>query len=216
MSIEKQQLETVIAGLEAQRALLGDALIDASLVPLRARLAALIAPTAVPSACAPQTRKQVTILFLDVVASTALSQHLDSEDIHAVLDGALACCTAIVGAHQGKVLQYAGDSLLAVYGADESREDDPERAVHASLTLLREGRRQGDLVAQRHGYAGFNLRVGIHTGGVLQARLDGLKPAEKLALCRCAHNIDHRARVWLITHFQCISQSGQAFEDASP
>ena len=56
------------------------------------------------------------------------------------MDGALARCTAIVEAHSGKVLQYAGDSLLAVFGADEAREDDPERAVRAGLALLAEGR----------------------------------------------------------------------------
>jgi hypothetical protein len=81
---EQQQLEAVISALDAQRALIGDALVDASLAPLRARLAALIAPVS-PAA---QVIKQVTILFLDVVGSTALSQNLDAQDIYAVRDGA--------------------------------------------------------------------------------------------------------------------------------
>ena len=167
MTAPQQQLANTIAGLEAQRALLGDAAVDAVLVPLRAQLAALQAG-ADPAAPAPaQTLRQVTVLFLDVVGSTTLSQHLDPEDIHALMDGALARSTSIVEAHQGKVLQYAGDSLLAVFGADEAHEDDAERAVHAGLALLDEGKRQGQAVAQRHGHEGFNLRVGIHTGGVL-------------------------------------------------
>lgn len=49
--------------------------------------------------------KQVAVLFLDVVGSTALSQHLDPEDIHQVMDGLLAECTAVVLHHGGKVLQ---------------------------------------------------------------------------------------------------------------
>ena len=83
------------------------------------------------------------------------------------MDGALARFTAIVAQHGGKVLKYAGDSVLAVFGADEAREDDPERAVRAGLALLAAGRQQGELVRRQHGHAGFNVRVGVHTGGVL-------------------------------------------------
>ena len=173
MTTELQQLASAIATLEAQRVLLGDAPVDAVIAPLRARLAELQAlnPGPAPSepvAAAPgQTLRQVSVLFLDIVGSTALSQHLDPEDIHAVMDTTLAACTAIVAAHHGKVLQYAGDSLLAVFGAAEAHEDDAECAVRAGLALLDEGRRQGGLVALRHGHDGFNVRLGIHTGGVL-------------------------------------------------
>ena len=80
-----------------------------------------------------QKLRQVTILFLDIVGSTQLSRQLDPEDIHAVVGTMLARCTGIVEAHLGRVLQYAGDSVLAVFGADETREDDPERAIHAGL-----------------------------------------------------------------------------------
>ena len=115
MSLEREQLEAVIQGLEAQRGLLGEAFVDAGLAPLRARLAAVVDGLAEISPPA-QTFKQVTILFLDIVGSTHLSQQLDAEDTHAVMNGALARCTAVVEAHGGKVLQYAGDSLLAVFG----------------------------------------------------------------------------------------------------
>ena len=175
MAAEQQQLEAAIAGLEAQRALLGDAVVDLAAGSLRTRLAALqqaaggaSAPTPAPApAPAEQTLKQVSVLFLDVVGSTTLAQHLDPEDIHAVMDGTLAACTTIVETHHGRVLQYAGDNLLAVFGADEAQEDDAERAVRTGLALLLEGKRQGAAVAQRHGHAGFDVRVGIHTGAVL-------------------------------------------------
>jgi predicted ATPase/class 3 adenylate cyclase len=163
MSGERQQLEGTIAGLEAQRALLGDALVDAALVPLRAKLASLAAPADEPF----QTLKQVTILFLDIVGSTTLSQHLDPEQTSDVMDGALAQFATVLQRHGGKVLKYAGDSVLAVFGADEAREDDPERAVRAGLALLDAGREQGAQVHRQHGHDGFNVRVGVHTGGVL-------------------------------------------------
>ena len=163
MPTEQQQLEATIAALEGQRGLLGDAVVDMAVAPLRAKLAALAAPVPEPE----QSLKQVTILFMDVVGSTALSQRLDPEDTHAVMDGTLADCTTVVAQHGGKVLTYAGDSLLAVFGADEAREDAAELAVRAGLVLLQEGKRHGALVLAQHGYAGFDVRVGLHTGGVL-------------------------------------------------
>lgn len=164
MSASAAQLQATIAALEAQRAVLGDAVVDTALAPLRAQLAALQAP---PPAEPAQTLRQVSILFLDVVGSTSLSQKLDPEETHAVMDGALERCTRHVISHRGKVLQYAGDNLLAAFGADESREDDAERAVRSGLAMLAEGRLLGAEVLQRHGHEGFNVRVGIHTGPVL-------------------------------------------------
>ena len=167
MSIEQQQLQAAIAALEAQRTLLGTALIEAAMAPLRERLATLTSDPNTPAAPGSQSLKQVSILFLDVVESTTLSQQLDPEDVHAIMDHALARFTAIVLAHGGKVLNYAGDSVLAVFGADEVREDDPERAVDAGLALLAEGQRQGEKVQTRYQRSGFNVRIGLHTGPVL-------------------------------------------------
>jgi len=166
MSSEEDQLRSGIAALEAQRAVLGDAVVEASLAGLRARLAELT-QTAETAAEPAQALRQASILFLDVVGSTALAQGLDPEEILAVMDGALSRGARIVAAHQGKVLQYAGDSLLAVFGADEAREDDAERAVRCGLALLGLGRALGAEVLAAHGHAGFDLRIGIHTGPVL-------------------------------------------------
>ena len=154
-----QALANAIATLEAQRALLGDAVVDAALAPLRHQLAA-------HQVAAPQ-RRLVTILFLDVVGSTALSSTLDPEDIHDIMDSALQRFSALVVQRGGKVLQYAGDSLLAAFGTEAAREDDAERAVLAGLDLLAEARRQAERVQRLHGQADFGVRVGAHTGQVL-------------------------------------------------
>ncbi|MES3014688.1 MAG: adenylate/guanylate cyclase domain-containing protein [Pseudomonadota bacterium] len=165
-TLQQQQLEAGIRALETQRSLLGDAVVDMSVAGLRAQLAVL-ATTPGSDAEAAQSLKQVTILFLDVVGSTTLSQRLDPEAISAVMDDALTRGTAVVQAHGGRVLQYAGDNILAAFGADGAREDDVERAVHAGLALLALGTTLGAEVLATHGHAGFNVRVGLHTGGVL-------------------------------------------------
>ena len=164
MPSEQQQLEAGIAALEAQRAILGDAVVESLLAPARAKLAVLQAAAAAEPT---QTLKQVTILFLDVVGSTKLSQRLDPEEISAVMDGALSRGTAIVQAHRGRVLQYAGDNILAAFGADQAAEDDAERAVLCGMALLELGRTLGAEVQAAHGHSGLDVRVGIHTGAVL-------------------------------------------------
>src|SRR5436190_15605774 len=114
MSTEREQLKATIAGLEAQRALLGAAVVNAAIARLRAKLVSLEAiPLDEPQR---QTLKQVTILFVDIVGSTTLSQRLDPEATSAVIDGALAQFAAIIEQHGGKVTKYAGDNVLAVFG----------------------------------------------------------------------------------------------------
>ena len=156
---DRQQLEAAIAVLEAQRNLVGDAVTNAALAPMRERLAGIQEHE--------QSLRQVTVLFMDVVGSTALSRHLDPEDIQTIIDGALQRLTTIVNDHQGRVLQYAGDSLLAVFGARDVREDDPERAVRCGLAIVREAQQIGAEVRTAWRDGDFNVRVGIHTGSVL-------------------------------------------------
>lgn len=146
--------------LQAQRPLLGDGVVDTALGPLRAELAQLRGNDG-------PRLKLVTVMFADIVGSTALSRGLVPEEIHRVMDGALAAFTGIVHRHGGQVLQYAGDGLLAVFGALRASEDDAVQAVRAGLALQDEARVQAGRVGQRHGGLAFALRVGISSGEVL-------------------------------------------------
>ena len=167
MENAQAQIQQAIAALEAQRGLLGDGVVDMAVAPLREKLAAELAR----QRAAEQRLKVATVLFADVVGSTRLSQQLDPEDVHTVMDGTLARLTEIVEGHHGRVLQYAGDGVLAVFGADQSLEDDVERAVRAGLAIAAEGpalaARFGARLGAPAGLADFALRVGIHTGQVL-------------------------------------------------
>jgi class 3 adenylate cyclase/tetratricopeptide (TPR) repeat protein len=156
---DREKLLAAIAALQAQRGVADGAVIDAALDALRQKLAAVDAQG--------KSLRQVTVLFLDVVGSTALSRELDPEDINEIVDGALKRLTAVVLAHKGKVLQYAGDSILAVFGADRAQEDDPVRAVKCGLALVQEAQEIRVRVRTRTSGNEFNVRVGIHTGPVL-------------------------------------------------
>ena len=115
-------LRAAIAALEAQRAVLGDAVLELATAPLRARLAGLLHPSGLQL-------RQVTVLFADVVGSTAMAQGLRAEDTLDVLGRAMHRMADIVQAHQGRVLRFTGDGVKAAFGMDEAREDDAERAV---------------------------------------------------------------------------------------
>ena len=154
-----EALRAAIAALEGQRATLGDNVVELATSPLRARLAALSRPAGL-------RHRQITVLFADVVGSTAMAQGLDAEDTLAILSDALRRMAATVEAHQGRVLRFTGDGLKAAFGMDEVREDDAERAVRAGLAILQAGREQAEAVARQQGVSGFAVRVGVHTGDV--------------------------------------------------
>src|SRR5437870_21293 len=129
---ELEQLKGAIAALDAQRAVLGNAVVDTALVPMREKLAAMEAQ----QHAADQQLKYVTILFTDVTGSTQMGQRLDPEETMAIMDGALRRFNAIIEQHGGRVLRFMGDGLKAAFGAPLSREDDAERAVRSGLALL--------------------------------------------------------------------------------
>ena len=166
-------LDAAIQALQAQRPLLGDAVVDAAIAALQAQRkpapasAPALVPAPVPARRAQQQLKQVSVLFVDVVGSTAIGQRLTPEDISAVMDGALERYSRIVQGHHGRVLQYAGDGMLAAFGSEAAREDDVELAVLAGLAIIDETQRLGPELRARHAVPEFNVRAGIHTGPVL-------------------------------------------------
>ena len=156
---EQTQLESAIAALETQRATLGDSVLDLATAPLRARLAALLRPAGLK-------HRLVTVLFADVVGSTAMANGMDAEDTLGLLSSALRRMAALIEAHQGRVLRFTGDGVKAAFGMDETREDDAERAVRAGLAILAAGREQAEVALRLHGIADFAVRVGVHSGDV--------------------------------------------------
>lgn len=110
-------------------------------------------------------RKVVTVLFCDVVGSTAFAERVDAETARETLAEYHAVAKEVIEAHGGAVAKFIGDGVMATFGLPEVAPDDAERAVLAGLELQRQFAAICDRVAERHG-ADLGLRVGVNTGEV--------------------------------------------------
>ena len=110
-----KQLKQAIAEIEAQRSILGDAAVEASLAPIRQKLAELEMQAESQQEEQPEIptrqRKLVTLLFMDIVGSTEMIRHLDPEDTMEIMDSALQKLAAPVEGHGGHVTRFMGDEL---------------------------------------------------------------------------------------------------------
>jgi class 3 adenylate cyclase len=167
---DSEQLKQAIAALEAQRALLGDVIVETSIAALRKQLTELETQQT-----AEQTRKQVTVLFADLSGFTAMSDALDAEDVNEVMNALWVQLDKVIIDHGGTIDKHMGDAVMALWGAESAREDDPERAIRAALAMQKEvtdfGLRFSELVTklkrQDNLAPKIGMRIGINTGPVL-------------------------------------------------
>jgi class 3 adenylate cyclase len=111
-------------------------------------------------------RRQVTVMFSDLVGSTALSARMDPEDLREIISAYQKCVAETVQRYDGFVAKYMGDGVLVYFGYPQAHEDDAERAVRAGLALVAA---VGDLKT----HAALQARVGIATGLVVVGELIG-------------------------------------------
>lgn len=174
------QLEATIAGLEAQRALLGDALVDNATGPLKKQLDELkkaAAPATAPTQS--QTsgpsfegeRKAVTIMFADISGFTAMSEKMDPEQVRSMMNACFDALAPIITkgdkarglvGYDGTVNKFIGDEIMALFGAPQAHENDPERALRAALDMMQELEKFN----AKHG-TDLGLHFGINTGTVI-------------------------------------------------
>lgn len=178
MSDERQRLEESIAVLDAQRAVLGDVVVDTMIAAARKQLADM-SPAGQNT---DQQRKLVTILFADVVDSTPMGERLDPEDVLVVMDGGLRRFGAVVEQYGGMIGRFMGDSLVAFFGVPVARENDPERAVQAALAIVQAAQTYAELVEERWGIEDFAVRVGLNTGLVVIGEVGGVGQANYTAM----------------------------------
>jgi class 3 adenylate cyclase len=126
-------------------------------------------------------RRQLTVMFCDLVDSTALAARLDPEDLREVVRAYQETSAAMIQRFGGYIAQYLGDGLLVYFGYPQAHEDDAQRAVRAGLGLVAA---MGDLNARlmRHTGVRLEVRIGIHTELVVVGEMGGGSRQEQLAL----------------------------------
>jgi class 3 adenylate cyclase len=122
-------------------------------------------------------RRQLTVMFCDLVGSTALSAKLDPEDLRRIVQAYHRCCTSIVERNGGYVAKYMGDGVLAYFGYPQAHEHDAERAVHAGLALVEAVPNLKSAISSP-----LQVRIGIATGLVVVGDLIGKGAAQEQAV----------------------------------
>jgi class 3 adenylate cyclase/predicted ATPase len=144
------------------------------------------APAAAPGASEQVgERRQLTVMFCDLVGSTALASRLDPEDLREVIGAYQKCVADVIDRFDGFVAKYLGDGILAYFGYPQAHEDDAERAVRASLAAVKEVRRVASPQA-------LQVRIGLATGVAVVGDLIGSGAAQEQAVIGDTPNLAAR------------------------
>jgi class 3 adenylate cyclase/predicted ATPase len=157
----------------------GTGLIDVPPSPGGTRPVSQIAgsPGAPPTDLRQAERRQVTVLFSDLVGSTAISGRFDPEDLRKLVRTYQTTCVTVIERFAGHVAQFLGDGILAYFGYPTAYEDDAERAVRAGLGILEAVERLGPVPVAGSSIQ-LAVRVGIATGLVVAGEPMGTHPSE--------------------------------------
>ena len=128
--------------------------------------------TTTPFAQDTAERRQLTVMFTDLVGSSALSTRLDPEDLRAVIGAYHKCVAETVARFNGFVAKYMGDGVLVYFGYPQAHEDDAERAVQAGLALI-------EAVGKLSSVEPLQIRIGVGTGVVVVGDLVGAGEAQE-------------------------------------
>jgi class 3 adenylate cyclase len=143
------------------------------------------APSASPEDRA--ERRQVTVMFCDLVGSTALSARMDPEDLREVISAYQTCVAETVQRFGGFVAKFMGDGVLIYFGYPQAHEDDAERAVRAGLELV-------TAVSGLRTHASLQTRVGIATGLVVVGDLMSSGEAQERGIVGETPNLAARSQ----------------------
>jgi len=111
-------------------------------------------------------RKMVTVLFADVANYTSMSEKLDPESVHQVMDGCFKIIMNQIHNHEGTINQFTGDGIMALFGAPLAHEDHAQKACYAALSIQESLQEYKKLLNDKFG-VDFNMRIGINSGPVV-------------------------------------------------
>ena len=111
-------------------------------------------------------RKIVTILFADVANYTSMSEKLDPEEVHQIMDGAFNILMDEIHKYEGTINQFTGDGVMALFGAPVAHENHTQRACYAALAIQKSIKEYGEKIQNATG-VDFKMRIGINSGPVI-------------------------------------------------
>ncbi len=136
-------------------------------------------------------RRQLTVMFCDVVGSTPLSEQRDPEVVREVLRAYQQTCDEVVRRYDGFTARFLGDGILVYFGHPTAHEDDPRRAVQAGLDLLDAMQPVTSELHDRFG-VGLDIRVAVHTGVVVRAEMGSTAVPDRDAIVGDTPNLAAR------------------------
>jgi class 3 adenylate cyclase/predicted ATPase len=149
-----------------------------------------VEPAGLPSHDQRPERRQVTVLFIDMIGSTDLSVRLDEEEFRDVIYKYRDTCANAVRRFDGTIVRYIGDGLLVCFGFPIAHEDDPARAVRAALSILEDMRQLNS--RESSSMPAINVRMGMHTGIVIAGDLRSSGTLETMGILGETPNIASR------------------------
>jgi predicted ATPase/class 3 adenylate cyclase len=160
---EIDNLKKAVEALEGRREILGEAVVETAIGPLRSRIAELEAEAS------PASRRTATALLGDISGFTMLGESMDAEVLSGLMNEVWAVLDSVVAEHGGIVDKHMGDSVLAIWGSVAAREDDAEMALRAALGMQARLSDLGGRLVSTPGFpAGRSLqmRIAVHSGPV--------------------------------------------------
>ena len=137
-------------------------------------------------------RRQITVLFCDLVGSTEMSARLDPEALRDVIERYRRVCAAAIASYGGLIYRYLGDGVLAYFGFPTAHEDDPLRAVRAGLDIISGIQRLNASSRIPFGEVELAVRIGVNTGLVVAGDLGSGKSREPMAVIGETPNVAAR------------------------
>jgi predicted ATPase/class 3 adenylate cyclase len=158
-------------------------------------------------------RRLVSVLFADLVGFTTLSEHRDPEEVRELLSRYFDRCRTLIERYGGTVEKFIGDAVMAVWGTPVAREDDPERAVRAALTLTRAINALGEEV----GMPELRVRAGVLTGNAaveLGSESEGMVLGDTVNTASRLQSVAAPGTVLVDDVTRRASEAAIAYEDA--
>jgi class 3 adenylate cyclase len=166
-------------------------------------------------------RKLVTVLFADVANFTSLSEKLDPEEIHGIMDGCFKILMDEVHKYEGTINQFTGDGVMALFGAPLAHEDHAQRACHAALAIQHAMTDYGEKLKNTCDID-FRMRIGLNSGPVVvgaigdDLRMDYTAIGDTINLASRMESAAQPGTVFVSGHTQRLARDFFAFSSLGP